>query len=51
MKRTKDIFLEQREKEMNEGKYNYLINKLKQEQLYQQLKIKSNEKAHIQRLR
>jgi hypothetical protein len=46
MKRTKDIFLEQREKEMAEGKYDYLIHQMKKEMSYQK-KIKSNAKRSI----
>lgn len=51
MKRTKDIFIQIREQEIHEGKYNSLINELKTEKLYQQFKLKSNEKTHLQRLR
>jgi|9_EtaG_2_1085328.scaffolds.fasta_scaffold11271_2 trans-2-enoyl-CoA reductase len=51
MRRTKDIFLVQREKETREGTYNYLINKLKEEQLYQQNKIESNAERTIRQVR
>ena len=43
MKRTKDIFLEQREKETMEGRFDNLNHQLNQEHLYQQLKFKTNE--------